>query len=103
MRTAVDNPGWFPFTSDEIDLGRSMVTAWGSFATVRWRGTLARACVAPDPREPAQTGSPGLAWNAYSAASDNDYQFMTPISSSAEQFELRKQYCDFWDSVGYHF
>jgi hypothetical protein len=34
-RAAVDNPGWFPFTSDEIDLGRSMVTAWGSFATVR--------------------------------------------------------------------
>jgi len=78
----VDND-FFPFTADEQVLGRSMVTAWSSFAV---------------------TGDPSVdGWSPYTNSSDNDYQWVTPAAAAGPQFELRKKFCDFWDSVGYRF
>jgi len=75
----------YKFTPEEELLSQSMVFYWTNFA---------------------RTGNPNVGqnqvpveWTSFSIDSLDNLEFSTPISLN---YQLRKKYCDFFDSIGYN-
>jgi len=80
--------GGFNFTAQEEQLSVDMVNYWTNFAH-------------------SQSGSPNTGlpvpttWPTYSNVTRQAITLATPVPLI--NIDLRNQYCDFWDTVGYHF
>jgi len=76
--------GGYQWGPGEAELSAQMEYNWGNFAT------------SGNPNAPFP---PTVTWPQYNTAADQDILFATP---SSVESNYRKQYCDFWDTIGYH-
>jgi len=76
----------FQITNEERQLGELMVAYWTNFARTG------------DPNYPLKVP---LVWPAFGSSSDQYLELRTPQSTIITG--LRKEQCDFWDKLGYHF
>lgn len=82
---SADEGGWFHFDAAEVKLSYQMMDYWTNFGRTG------------DPNN--GTNAVTLQWPAYNPTSDQNMEFSVPNFVNTG---LRKEYCDYFDKIGYH-